>query len=121
MRAHVWTAIALLVLAPMILRAQRVHGVLRDSTSAEPLSGAVVSVVDSSGAVTARSVADGAGTFALDAGPRTARLRFIRIGYAPTELQLPGGRSPGDASVNVFMLRIPPILSTVKVSGSELC
>ncbi len=108
-----------LLLGAGVLRAQQVRGVVRDSTAAAPLPGAVVSVVDSAGQTLQRTIADGAGRFTLGRPPRAARLRVIRIGYQPHDVTFPAG--PGDASVVLSLLAIPPMLDAVRVSDQELC
>ncbi len=105
---------------PGALFAQRVQGVLHDSTSNQPLSGAVVAVIDSAGTLTARTIANGAGAFTLSLGPTAARLHVLRIGYVPRDVQLPAGRR-GSVSVSFSMLRIPPILAAMHVSDREMC
>jgi hypothetical protein len=121
MRGALTKAVVAIGVLPAVLYAQRVKGTLHDSASTMPLNGAVVSVVDSTGAVTARAVVDGAGTFSLPLTAAAARLRVIRIGYRPRDVPLPSNRSHGDVSVVVSLSRIPPILETVRVSGTELC
>ena len=108
-----------LAVPPMLAGAQVVRGAVRDSALAQPLPGAIVSLIDSLGNATARTITDGSGAFAL---PRTApavRVRAIRIGYAPRELMLAAG--PGDLSISLAMFRIPPVLAAVRVSEPELC
>ena len=108
-----------LAVAPTIVGAQVVRGVVHDSALAQPLAGAVVSLVDSLGNATARTIADGSGAFALARAARAVRVRAIRIGYVPRELPLE--RGAGDLSVSLAMLPIPPVLDAVRVSETELC
>ena len=108
-----------LAVAPLVAGAQAVRGVVRDSALAQPLAGAIVSLVDSLGNATARTIADGSGAFALTRASGALRVRAIRIGYAPRELPL--ARGSGDVSVLLAMEPIPPVLAAVRVSETKLC
>lgn len=99
--------------------AQRVHGTLRDTTSAQPVLGAVVTLLDSAGAPLARTITDERGTYSLPLGVGRRRVRAIRIGYQPRELAV--GRASEDVTLDFAMTRIPAMLSGVKVSGRPLC
>ncbi|HEY4217212.1 MAG TPA: carboxypeptidase regulatory-like domain-containing protein [Gemmatimonadaceae bacterium] len=121
MRGALAATIVWIAVVPAVLAAQRVHGTLRDSASSLPLNGAVVSVVDSAGATTSRTVADGSGAFSLPLNPSAARLHIIRIGYVPRDISLSSDRAGGDVVVMASLNRIPPVLSTVQISSSELC
>src|ERR1043166_1923992 len=100
--------------------AQQLRGAVRDSASGMPLPGAIVTVLDSAGGSATRGVTDAAGRVSVALGPHAARLWFIRIGYRPRDVALP---SPAqrDAELQIAMDRLPPILTTVRVTGSELC
>jgi hypothetical protein len=121
MRRRLWIVPFLSCVLPVALSAQRVQGTVQDSALKQPLSGAVISVFDSAGGVTARTIANGSGAFALAAGSRAARLHVIRIGYFPRDIPLPADRPAGDVHLSFAMLRIPPILTTMHVSEKELC
>lgn len=108
-----------LAVAPAIAGAQVVRGVVRDSALAQPLAGAVVSLLDSLGNATARAIADGSGAFTLPRASGALRVRAIRIGYAPREQPL--ARGSGDVSVSLAMVPIPPVLAPMRVSETELC
>jgi len=113
-----WLLLLALVVAGRSAGAQRVlRGAVRDSDFAAPLPGAVVAVIDSSGATAERTISDASGAFSIALTPRSARLRLIRIGYRPRDVPL---ASVG-ASLELVMQRIPPILDAVRVSDRELC
>jgi hypothetical protein len=111
-------ALLLVVAAHRDATAQRVvRGVVRDSEFAAPLPGAVVSVIDSSGASGARTITDAKGAFSLQASSRAASIHLIRIGYRPRDLPI----TSASLSLEVAMTRIPPILDAVRVVGQDLC
>ena len=109
---------AFVVAASQSLIAQQLRGVVSDSSISAPVSGAVVSVVDSSGVTAGRTITDGAGRFALSIPARAARLRVIRIGFQPRDVPL---SLPLDAPIRVAMSRLPTTLAAMRVSGRELC
>jgi hypothetical protein len=104
------------VLAPSTLSAQ-LRGVILDAPTRAGLGGAVVTLLDPAGATTARALSDAAGRFSIARDPRSTKLRVMRIGYRPYEAALPATGAP----LELVMERIPPMLSTVRVSDRELC
>jgi hypothetical protein len=118
MRALAGKTVLLLALAAHLAAAQQVRGIVRDSAANNPLSGVVVSGLDSAGQTAARSITDAAGRFVLLSASNVRRLHLIRIGYRPRDVDVAGR---GEVSVNIGMERLPPVLNTVHVSGSELC
>jgi len=66
-------------------QAQRVRGTLTDSSTNEPVSGAVVSVLDSTGKFYARNIADDQGRFAVPRMRGAGTLHVVRIGYRPVD------------------------------------
>ena len=111
-------ALLALVVAPRWVTAQRVlRGTVRDSAPATPLPGAVVTIVDSSGATGARTISDASGRFAITVPPRASAIHLIRIGYRPRDLPIGAASSP----LQLVMSRIPPLLDAVRVSDREVC
>jgi len=94
------------------------RGAVHDSVTGAPLGGAVVTVLDSSGASSTRTIAGADGSFSLGNPPRSARLRLVRIGYRPREIELSTDRAQ---VLQITMRRLPPLLDAVRVSDSELC
>ncbi len=99
--------------------AQQLPGVVRDSVSQLPVPGAVVSSLDAAGDVTARTIADATGRFTIVVTASARRLRVVRIGFRPHELDIP--TTPDGRGFEISMERLPPLLSAVKVSGEKLC
>ena len=98
-------------------RAQRVHGTLTDSATHEPVSGAVVTVVDSAGAFLARTIADAGGRFSVLRLPAARRLRVVRIGYRPRDRAL----APDDSIADLAMQPVAAMLDAVAASDTRIC
>jgi hypothetical protein len=101
------------------LGAQQLRGVVRDSVRALPLPGAVVTLLDSAGLPLGRAIsaADGHFVVAPSRPTRAVRVRVVRIGYRPVEV----GPMSKTNTLEIAMAKLPPILATVRVTGSELC
>ncbi|MEP6491137.1 MAG: carboxypeptidase regulatory-like domain-containing protein [bacterium] len=97
---------------------QQVRGIVRDSASATPLPGAVVSILDSAGMTSARVIADGSGRFAVARPARAASLHVVRIGYSPRDVAIPTTES---VTLEFAMRRLPAMLDAVRVSDREVC
>jgi hypothetical protein len=111
-------ALLVLALAGHDATAQRVlRGTVRDSSQALPIAGAVITIVDSSGATGARTISDANGRFAVTVPVHASTLRLIKIGYRPRTVPVGSATS----SLELVMSRIPPILDAVHVSDRELC
>lgn len=63
---------------------KQIRGLVRDTTTGAPVSGAVISLFDDSGKVTTRTIADASGHFLVThlVGART--LQALRIGFRPS-------------------------------------
>jgi hypothetical protein len=97
---------------------QPLRGTVRDSTANVPLAGVVVAALDSLGGTVARAITDADGRFFLRPQTPVRRLHLIRIGYRPRDVAV----NPRDESaLRVAMEKLPPILTTVHVTDSELC
>lgn len=98
--------------------AQQIHGVVRDSASAQPIPGAVVAVLDAAGHQLARSITSGRGAYQLPAA-NAARVQVLRIGFRPRDMAVPGGA--GDRVLDVPMQALPQMLDRVLVTGRTSC
>ena len=115
------TIVALLVssLAPT-LAAQTFHGAVRDSASHEPIAGAVVMLLDSSGAVLGRNITNERGQYRV-AYVRVARsMRVVRIGFLPRDVQVGDSADP-DRSLDVAMVPFSTTLAPVRISDKSIC
>lgn len=99
-------------------RAQRLNGTLTDSATNEEISGAVVSLTDSTGRNYVRAISDSSGAFVVTRFAGPAMLRVVRIGYRPRELAISRG-APDRADIR--MQRIPLTLGTVTASANRVC
>ena len=110
-------ASACAVLAATPALAQRVRGSLTDSTTHEPIPGAVISIADSSGRFLARGVADAEGRFSVPRFDASSKVHIIRIGYRPIDALVP----PNDEPLQLRMVAIASRLAAVKTSGRRVC
>jgi hypothetical protein len=99
------------------LGAQRVRGTLTDSSTKEPIGGAVVTVFDSAGKYLARSIADGDGKFAVMRVVGSRKMRVIRIGYTPRDIPI----VDADSIYNVRMQPVASRLATMSSTGKRIC
>jgi hypothetical protein len=102
------------------MAAQELHGSVRDSASRQPISGAVLMLLDTSGVVLGRNITDDRGEYRLVVSDRMKRVRVVRIGFRPTELPIPT-LSGGAAELNVLMRALPTLLEPVRVSANAHC
>ena len=113
--------LAAAVLLPTALSAQIVRGTLVDEATGTPIGGALVALVDASGATVARSLSDETGRFALrtaSAGAYT--LRADRIGFRRETAAIALGA--GQTLAYRMAVRPAPVsLSAVRITGEKSC
>ena len=100
--------------------AQELRGTVRDSASGLPISGAVIVLFDSAGAMLGRNISNERGQYRLAAPASVRRVRVLRIGFRLRELTLP----PAVASVtqlDVVMTPIPALLEPLMVQADASC
>jgi hypothetical protein len=107
--------VALSALIPLSLAAQKVTGLVLESTG-QPVVGASISVADSSSRITGSDVTDAAGRFEIPIGSGRFSLRAQRIGFTPaeTEIVLSGSQS---ITVELRLSALPKALDTVRTVG----
>ena len=98
--------------------AQDVCGVVLDSASRQPIAGAVVILLDANRRDAGRFVASPAGTFTLRAIPAT-RVRVLRLGFRPRELELPAASSA--SRFEIVMTALPTLLEPQRVVEQSKC
>jgi TonB-linked SusC/RagA family outer membrane protein len=103
-------ALIALAFSPAALLAQqrRLAGDVRVEGSSEPITGAIVSVING----TAATQTDDRGHFSINLPNGSQRLRVRALGYAARELT-----APGSDSVTVFLTRAALTLDQVVVTG----
>jgi hypothetical protein len=109
------TVLATLAASPAL--AQRVRGTLTDSSTREPITGAVVTVSDSTGRFLARGIAGADGRFDVPRFPESKRIHVVRIGYRPIDGTVPAA----DEMLDLRMRAIASQLATVTTSGRRVC
>ena len=108
------------VCAPLAAWAQRATGFVRDSANASPVTGAVVSVLDSARQTVARTLSDAEGRYFVELPASATQLRVVRIGYQPRVIALSRQRGALE-TVDVRMLKLVTLLSTVLVNDERVC
>jgi len=98
------------------LVAQELRGTVVESSSRQPVRGAVLSVLDSTGAVIARTITNERGEYRVVWTRNIRRMRVVRIGFRPTEVAV---AEPSDATarLDVAMVPIATFLEQVRVSA----
>ena len=103
------------------LGAQQAQGTVRDSMSGVAVPGAVVSALDSTGAIAERVVSGGDGRFRITLPVGSATLRVIRIGFRPRDVRLPDAAAARDHPIDIRLSSLPALLSRVHVSDQAIC
>lgn len=102
------------------LGAQQLSGTVHDSTSGQPISGAVLMLLDASGAVLGRNITNERGEYRIALSSAMQRVRAVRIGYRPTEVPIPAGGG-ATTELNIVMRALPTLLEPVRVSAGAHC
>ncbi len=116
------TALALIIVLPVMrtLAAQDLRGTVRDTLRRQPIAGAVVMLLDSSGAVLARRITDENGRYFIALPPAVRAARVVRIGFQPREVPIP--KSAGDArELDITMIPVSTMLATVRIRDESRC
>ena len=116
------TAIATLLFSGLAspLAAQNFRGAVRDSASNQPIAGAVVSLLDSAGALLGRNITNERGQYSV-AYVRVARsMRVVRIGFLPRELRVRDSEAV-DQSIDVVMVPFSAALAAVRIMDRSSC
>ncbi|MEO8335601.1 MAG: carboxypeptidase regulatory-like domain-containing protein [bacterium] len=123
MSMHVRAARLLLLLLTTVLApqvsAQRITGIVRDTTSRSSLSGAVVSTLDAQSQTLARTITDASGRYSLELPASATQVRVVRIGFQPRVLAVPASGTL--QTLDVMMAKVPTLLSTVVVIDDRMC
>jgi hypothetical protein len=121
-RLHVAVAGALIVLSAFArsASAQSIAGVVRDSLSHLPISGAVISLFDSAGVASAHTLTNERGEYRVALTAAGRRMRAVRIGFEPRDLPLPNSTVDG-AVVEFSMLALPTMLKATHIIANARC
>ena len=105
-----WLTAALLWLgAATAARGQDVRGAVLDSATKQPVSGAVVMLLDSAGAVLRRTMSDDQGRYRMLLPPGAHNIQARRIGFRPRTVS---SLSP---ETDILLTSIPSMLEPVRV------
>lgn len=114
---RVLLAVLATVLSATTLAAQQISGIVRDSTAASPVAGAVVSLMDSAGALLSRGISNERGEYRIPWFSQGRSMRITRIGYQPRVERW----TPEMTTRDVRMARIPILLQPVTVRAAGSC
>jgi hypothetical protein len=123
LRATTWQAgivMVLLATTQTAVFAQRGTGIVRDSSTSAPLSGAVISALDSLKHPLGRAIADATGRYFIELPDAAKQLRVQRIGFQPHVVTLPRRRD-ALVTLDLWMTRVPTLLSGVTVNDDRQC
>jgi hypothetical protein len=102
------------------LAAQNIRGAVRDSASHQPIAGAVVMLLDSTGALLGRNISNERGQYSV-AYARVARsMRVVRIGFLPRELRVRDSDAI-DQPIDVVMVPFSVALAAVRIIDRPGC
>ena len=101
-----------------VSHAQELRGNVRDSTTQQPIPGAVVQLLDSAGRSLARGITNDRGQFRIVLAPRARQVQILRIGFRPRFVAVPAG---GSASLDVAMVPLASFLEPVQVTDVTKC
>lgn len=98
------------------LVAQELRGTVFESSSRQPVRGAVLMLLDSAGGVLGRNITNERGEYRVNWTRNMRRMRVVRIGFRPREVPV---AEPTDANarLDVTMVPIPTFLEQVRVTA----
>jgi hypothetical protein len=109
------------VLCSAVAQAQELRGVVRDASLRQPVSNAVLLLLDSLGQTRGRNITDDSGRYRIALSPGMVRLRVVRLGFRPSEAPIPLGRPSQVEQLDVDMTALPTMLEPVRVSSGARC
>jgi hypothetical protein len=98
--------------------AQVVRGTVNDSVSHQPISGAVVTLLDAGGTVLDRSITGERGEYRVTYRGVAKSLRVVRIGFQPLERSL-AEAAAADRSLDIMMVPFTTTLATVHITDKS--
>jgi hypothetical protein len=130
MRAHLLTllrsrrggafAAALLLLSAEAICAQQLRGIVVDSASRSPIPGAVLLLLDATGATLGRNITNELGQYTIALSSGMQQVRVLRIGFRPRVARIPAVVG-GIAHLDISMAAIPTLLQPVAVIDQPNC
>jgi len=117
------SVVALLLSATAALQplsAQLLRGSVRDSANRAPIGGAVIVLLDSTGASLGRNITNERGEYSIALHPSMQRIQVLRIGFRPRMVRIPNAVD-GVARLDVVMPAIPRLLESVSIIDQPNC
>ena len=102
------------------LTAQVVTGTVSDSATGQPVSGAVMTLLDSARKVLAQDITNERGQYRVAYGGRAQSLRVTRIGFLPRELPF-AEAAHTDRVLDVMMSPFKTTLAAVRITEQSNC
>jgi hypothetical protein len=99
------------------LVAQELRGVVTDSANRRPVPGAVVTLFDGAGATIGRNITNERGQYRVVATLRARRVRVVRMGFRPRELEVP----LTSELLDITLVSLPTMLQEMRVIASASC
>lgn len=100
--------------------AQDLRGTVRESAGGQPISGAVIVLLDSGGAMLGRNITNERGEYRVTDPATVRHIRVLRIGFRPRELSVPS--SNDDVTrLDVVMTPIPALLEPLRIRSNARC
>ena len=109
-----------LVVLSRVLNGQTLGGTVRDSLAHRTISGAVVALLDSSGATLSRTLTNEQGQFSVALAAAATRVRVIRIGFRPSESPIRHSGGVAD-HVDILLAPLQTFLTPVVVTDGSRC
>src|SRR5262245_51759363 len=119
MRVGRFVVVSLTFVCATIARGQTVRGVVVDATD-RPVNGVVVTLLDSTATIAARSLTNDRGEFRLaTTRAGTYRLRTLRIGFRPVLSDPVALLAGGEVTQRIVVTSVALRLDTVRVAGQN--
>ena len=96
------------------------RGTVRDSATRQPIPGAVLVLLDASGGTLGRNITNERGQYRIARSSGMTRMRVLRIGFRPREVQLPRA-TDSVVPLDIAMQSLPTMLEPVRVSADSKC
>ncbi|MES2178647.1 MAG: carboxypeptidase-like regulatory domain-containing protein [Gemmatimonadota bacterium] len=100
--------------------AQQLRGMVRDSASRRPVTGAVITLFDSAGKAIMRGVSNANGIYEIPFLGDARRGRLVRLGFRPRDLQLPA-KTGAVTEFNLSLAWLPTLLEPVVAVANPRC
>ena len=118
--AAIVTCCVTLFAAPLYAQTSEFRGTVRDSASAAPIPGAVVTGFNAAGEMVTRTISRENGTYRMLWAPTVATLRIMRLGFRPT-VAIPDPLHDGQSVLDVQLVSLPRAMDVMTVVVAQGC